>query len=176
MAKRKQVLSIEESRKLVNSGAHKKKSGKTWNDVVKAKELEAEQLKKETINYAKKGDSLRVTFTDKCIGMNEMKSNHWRVFKPKYDKVKKKLKQLIKEKPFLKFTEMEIVLFHNTKFDTGNLSAMEKPFTDLLVEMDYIFDDAPKYVPNVLKMYAKDLPKGTVIFEARELIGNNLAA
>lgn len=118
---------------------------------------------------AKNGETYRITYVGKVISMNEMKSDHWKKFKKKYDELKGKFSKLIDEKKLPNFSQIELKMFYNGRLDLDNLFASEKGFLDALVEKKHLPDDVKKYVPKVSAEWAKDLPHNTLIFEIKEI-------
>lgn len=161
--KKKQILNNAESREFLKN--YKKKKAKTWEELI----FEREARDKAKERKAKKGETFSVTYTGKPVSSNQMKSEHWRTFKKRYDALKEELKILINEKEKITFQEAEVTLFHNTRLDTGNIAPMEKAFTDILVDLDFLVDDKKEFVPDVLKRWGRDLPKGTVVFQIKEI-------
>lgn len=160
---KKQVLSNKESREFLKK--YKKGEGKTWEQYV----FELEAKEKAAKRKAKRGETFSVTYTGKVLSMNEMKSDHWRKFKPKYDKVKEELKSLILEKSPPIFTQVELSIFYNGRLDLDNTFATEKPYVDAFVELGFLPDDKKNYIPDIRIKWAKDLPSGTMIFQVKEI-------
>ena len=165
---KKQILNNKESRELLKN--LKKGKGKTWEQEI----FEREAKEKSGERKAKHGETFSITYTGKILSLNEVKSNHWRKLKPKYDKLKSDLKDLIEEKNPPKFSEIDSMVYYNGRIDLDNTIINHKGFIDLMVTLGYLPDDTKQYVPKISIEYAKDLPKGTIVFAIKER--GNLAA
>lgn len=162
--KKKQTLNNAESREFLKS--YKKKKAKTWEELI----FEREAKEKAKERKAKKGETFSVTYVGEHLSMNELKSNHWREVKPKYNRIKKKMIVLIEEKNPPKFQEIEMSIYYSGRLDLDNSFATEKAFADAFVECGYLADDKKKCIPKITIEWAKDLPHGTIIYEVKERI------
>ena len=112
-----------------------------------------------------------ITYNGLIVSMNEMKNNHWTKFKPKADKVKNESEKVIQAAKLPIFSQVEITAFFNGRQDLDNIMATQKFWIDSLVKLGHLKNDTKKYYPESSQKFASHLPKGTIIFQIKELRG-----
>ena len=125
-------------------------------------------LKKLIEDWKKDGtikESLNMVYDGELFSLNDLySSGHWRTRASLKKKYRKIFSDLIQEyKPEFR-DKFSLIIFYNTRHDPGNITGMEKMFTDVLKTEGVIKDDSKRHY----KLYAVvpdlELPQNTLNF------------
>lgn len=107
----------------------------------------------------------KVTYSGAFPSFNDIyESKHWRIRYNLTQKYHKIFAILIKQAQVPKITEFSLILSFNSRHDVDNLIAMEKFFTDTLVETGRIEKDNKKVFKSLYIVYNNKLPVNQIDF------------